>query len=71
MRTKDMQKSRSSGELRDWRDIQYFLAVARTGSFSEAGRVLKTNQSTVGRRIAALENRLGAKLFDRHSRGCA
>jgi DNA-binding transcriptional LysR family regulator len=69
MRIKDMQKSRSSGELRDWRDIQYFLAVARTGSFSEAGRVLKTNQSTVGRRIAALEDRLGAKLFDRHSRG--
>jgi DNA-binding transcriptional LysR family regulator len=63
-----MQKRRP-GELRDWGDVQFFLAVARSGSFSEAGRLLGTNQSTVGRRIQELERRLGAKLFDRHSRG--
>ena len=64
-----MQKRKANNELRDWQDIQFFLAVARTGSFSKAARSLRTNQSTVGRRIQRLENSLGAKLFDRYSHG--
>lgn len=55
--------------LECWDDIQYVLAVARTGSFFAAGERLRTNQSTVSRRVQRLEKRLGAKLFDRYSHG--
>ncbi|HKV16456.1 MAG TPA: LysR family transcriptional regulator [Reyranella sp.] len=55
--------------LGDWDDVRFFLAVARTGSFSAAATQLNTKQTTVGRRIQALERRLGAKLFDRHRHG--
>lgn len=49
----------------DWDDARYFLAVHRQGSLSAAGRQLKVEQSTVGRRISALEEALGVRLFDR------
>lgn len=64
-----MQKYASGWGLQDWRDLQFFLAVARFGSFSGAGKHLKTNQSTVSRRIQGLEEKLGTKLFDRHKAG--
>jgi DNA-binding transcriptional LysR family regulator len=47
----------------DWDDIRYFLAVSREGSLSAAARTLGVAQPTVGRRITALQRRLGAKLF--------
>ncbi|TCO79714.1 LysR family transcriptional regulator [Plasticicumulans lactativorans] len=53
----------------DWDDYRYFLATAETGSLSAAARALDTNQPTVGRRIAALESRLGVRLYQRHARG--
>jgi DNA-binding transcriptional LysR family regulator len=53
----------------EWDDFKHFLAVARSGSLSEAARILKTSAATVGRRIAALEDRLGARLFDRAQTG--
>jgi DNA-binding transcriptional LysR family regulator len=55
----------------EWNDLKHFLAVARSGSLSEAARVLKTSPATVGRRIAALEDQLGARLFDRAQTGYA
>lgn len=48
----------------DWNDYRYFLAVARTGSLSAAARTLGVDQSTVGRRLAALQASCGARLFD-------
>ncbi|HVZ74410.1 MAG TPA: LysR family transcriptional regulator [Polyangia bacterium] len=53
----------------DWNDLRYFLACARVGSLAGAGRALKVDQSTVGRRLAALEEALGARLFDRKPEG--
>jgi DNA-binding transcriptional LysR family regulator len=47
----------------DWDDIRYFLAVSRAGSLSAAAQALGVTQPTVGRRIAAFQRRLGAKLF--------
>jgi DNA-binding transcriptional LysR family regulator len=47
----------------DWDDLRFFLAVVRAGSLSAAARTLAVTQPTVGRRIAALERKLGAKLF--------
>ncbi len=55
----------------DWDDLRYALAVARTGSLNAAGAFLGVNQSTVGRRIAALEAALGTTLFKRSRKGLA
>lgn len=52
-----------AGAVVDWDDLRVFLAVARAGSFSAAARELGVAQPTVGRRIAALERSLGARLF--------
>ena len=49
----------------DWNDIRHFLALARTGSVRAAGATLGVSHSTVARRVEALEERLGTRLFDR------
>ncbi len=49
----------------DWDDVRYFLAVARAGSVRAAASVLQVNHSTVLRRIAQLEERLGAQMFEK------
>jgi DNA-binding transcriptional LysR family regulator len=59
----------SRNHLESWDDIQFVLAVARTGSFLAASNRLGTNQTTVSRRIQRIERRLEAKLFDRYTRG--
>jgi DNA-binding transcriptional LysR family regulator len=53
----------------DWNDLRYFLAVAREGSTLAAARKLQVNQSTVHRRLAALEKALGCSLVERHPTG--
>jgi DNA-binding transcriptional LysR family regulator len=53
----------------NWNDLRYFLAVAREGSTLAAGRSLRTSQTTVARRIAALERSLGLPLFDKRQAG--
>lgn len=55
----------------DWDDLRYFLAVARGGSTLAAGRSLHTSQTTVARRIAALERALGVTLFEKRQAGYA
>lgn len=55
----------------DWNDWRYFLAVARSGSTLAAGRELRVSQTTVARRIAALEQALGLTLFERRPAGYA
>jgi DNA-binding transcriptional LysR family regulator len=49
----------------DWDDVRYFLAVARGGSVRAAAEHLGVNHSTVLRRIAQLEERLGALMFEK------
>ena len=49
----------------NWNDLHFVLAIARHGSLSGAGRALKVNQTTVGRRLAALERSLDFRLFVR------
>src|ERR1700744_374661 len=49
----------------DWDDVRYFLAVARGGSVRAAATQLGVNHSTVLRRIAQLEERLGAHMFEK------
>ncbi len=54
-----------------WDDLKVFLAVARFESLSAAGRVLKIDPATVGRRIARLEEALRAPLFAKSPQGYA
>jgi DNA-binding transcriptional LysR family regulator len=54
-----------------WDDLRVFLAVARQSRLLNAGRALGLDPATVGRRITALEEALGAKLFDRSPQGYA
>ena len=53
----------------EWDDVKHFLAVARHGTLTKAARALASTPATVGRRIAALETKLGARLFDRRHTG--
>jgi molybdate transport repressor ModE-like protein len=54
-----------------WDDLRVFLTVSREGSFSAAARALGIDHVTVGRRLAALEVVLGAKLLHRTPEGAA
>ncbi|WP_419757583.1 LysR family transcriptional regulator [Acidisoma sp.] len=49
----------------DWDDVRYFLAVARGGSVRAAAERLRVNHSTVLRRVAQLEERLGTHMFEK------
>ncbi|MBZ9977425.1 MULTISPECIES: LysR family transcriptional regulator [unclassified Mesorhizobium] len=49
----------------DWDDVRYFLAAARGGSVRAAAERLGVYHSTVMRRIAQLEERLGAQMFEK------
>ena len=56
----------------DWDDLRFVLAVSRTGSALGAARALGVNQTTVARRIAHIEETIGADLFERRQGGyCA
>ncbi|MBO6938078.1 MAG: LysR family transcriptional regulator [Deltaproteobacteria bacterium] len=48
-----------------WDDVRLFLALCRARTLGEAARVLGVDQSTVSRRLAALEETLAVSLFDR------
>ncbi|MGR3759579.1 LysR family transcriptional regulator [Roseobacteraceae bacterium NS-SX3] len=54
-----------------WDDMKVFLAVAREASLSGAGRVLKMDPATVGRRIARFEAALDTPLFVKSPQGYA
>lgn len=53
----------------DASDLRVFEAVARLGGMNRAAAELHTVQSNVTARVRQLEERLGAALFERHSRG--
>lgn len=53
----------------DPRQLSILLAVARAGSFSEAGRVVGLTQPAISTAVAGLERALGAKLLDRGRNG--
>jgi molybdate transport repressor ModE-like protein len=53
----------------DWDDLKHFLAVARHGSTTAAGRAMHVDQSTVQRRLTEFERRIGQPLVERHPGG--
>ena len=52
-----------------WDDLKHFLAFAHQGSIAAAAKTQGVNQSTVQRRLAELEERLGRRLVERHLKG--
>jgi LysR family hydrogen peroxide-inducible transcriptional activator len=52
----------------DLRQLEYFCAVARTGSFTRAAEDLGIAQPSLSEQIARLEQTLGAALFERLNR---
>jgi DNA-binding transcriptional LysR family regulator len=55
--------------ISNWDDVRIFLAVARSGGLIAAARRLSLDQTTVARRISALETAFGARLIERSPRG--
>jgi DNA-binding transcriptional LysR family regulator len=49
----------------NWDDLNVFLALARAGKLTTVARQLEVSHPTVARRIKALEESIGARLFDR------
>lgn len=47
------------------RQMQYVIAVAKSGSFSEAAKECGADQSTVSQQIKTFEEKLGVVIFDR------
>lgn len=53
----------------DWDNIRCFIEVAEHRSFTSAAQKLKVSVATVARRITALEEQLGLKVFERSPSG--
>jgi DNA-binding transcriptional LysR family regulator len=53
----------------NWDDLRIFAAIAATGSLTSAAQHLRLSQPTIGRRLQALEECLGAALLERTPRG--
>jgi DNA-binding transcriptional LysR family regulator len=53
----------------DWDDVRVFLALMRAGSLGQGATRLGIDVSTASRKLAALEERLGTRLFERGREG--
>lgn len=53
----------------NWDDLRFLLAIGREGTLTGAARELGVNHSTVSRRLQAVEENLGTRLFDRLPQG--
>lgn len=64
-----MAKPPRNRERVHWDDLRITLAAARAGSIVGAARALDVSASTVSRRLAALEETLAVRLFERTAQG--
>ena len=53
----------------DWNDLHYYLAAVQGGTLTRAADILGVNRTTVGRRMAALEARIGQAIFEQTAIG--
>ncbi|MGA0871094.1 MAG: LysR family transcriptional regulator, partial [Planctomycetota bacterium] len=52
----------------DLKDIEAFIRVVDTGSFTAAARALDVNQSVISTRVAHLEEQLQVRVLERGAR---
>ncbi|HAT85609.1 MAG TPA: LysR family transcriptional regulator, partial [Rhizobiales bacterium] len=52
-----------------WDDLQLFHAAATAGSMNGAARRLEISQPQLSRRLRQMEERIGARLFERTPQG--
>ncbi|MBI2895052.1 MAG: LysR family transcriptional regulator [Deltaproteobacteria bacterium] len=62
------QQPKAAGGVDRWDDLRVFLAVVRGGSLGAAASPLGIDASTVFRRVMALEQSLGTRVFERRGR---
>lgn len=55
--------------MMEWDDVRVLLMLLNSRTLGEAGKRLGVDRSTIGRRVAALENSTGARLFVRTREG--
>ena len=55
--------------MENWDDLKFVLAIANAGNLASAARTLGVTHSTVSRRLSALEDRMGTRLFERLPEG--
>jgi molybdate transport repressor ModE-like protein len=53
----------------NWDDLRYLLAIQRRGTLAGAAQELKVTKATASRRLAALEESVGARLVERKPSG--
>ncbi len=53
----------------NWDDLRLFLAIARAGRLTRAGKALGLDHTTVARRLTSLESAIGSRLVERGPRG--
>ena len=66
-KTRDNPETHSKAMDR-WTEIELFVQVAETGSLSRAAEALNLSNASASRHLAALEERLGARLVERNTR---
>jgi DNA-binding transcriptional LysR family regulator len=49
----------------DWQDLELLMALVEAGSFAGAASALRVDATTISRRLARLEGRIGSRAFDR------
>ena len=53
----------------DWSDLQYFFALAESGTLAAASEKIGASQATIWRRVRELEDSLDVALFDKEQSG--
>ena len=53
----------------NWNDLRYILAISRGGTLARAARLLGVDDSTVARRLIAMQDAIGTRLYHRLSDG--
>lgn len=57
------------GHSFNWDDLKVFLAITRSGTIRGGAESLQANHTTLARRLTVMEDRMGARLFDRSKQG--
>ena len=52
-------------QMLNWNDLRYVLAVSRGGTLRAAARLLGVDDTTVARRLVAMQETIGARLCQR------